>query len=84
MLYCIILRINLLTYLLTSFESYNPHATDLVGVVGDTQSNINQWFLANRLCLNNSKAQYINFSLRVQPPQATVSFPGVQLDGKLT
>lgn len=71
----------------TTYTSYHP-STDIESVVLDVQSSANEWFLANRLSLNTSKTQNINFSLRNIETQLqtseSVKFLGVYLDSKLT
>lgn len=52
------------------------------------QSDITNWFLANRLSLNISKTQNMNFSLRTENPSlqydSQVKFLGVYMDAGLT
>lgn len=74
---------------MTTYRSYNPILIDPNITVGDMQSNIQNWFLANGLCLNSSKTQLVNFSLRMggRPlvgASGTAKFLGVYLDSKLT
>lgn len=44
----------------TTFESYHPSDIDNSGI-GDARADIQTWFFANRLSLNMSKTQTINF-----------------------
>ena len=72
----------------TAYKSYSPLITDPNLDVGEVQSCIQSWFLANRSSLNSAKAQLVNFSLRVGSPldgtSDTAKFLGVYLDKKLT
>ena len=47
----------------TFFQSYHPSEVENVDLA-ETEINLQQWFLANRLSLNHSKSQKMNFSLR--------------------
>lgn len=75
----------------TTFESYHPSNIDNTTILS-TQQSISTWFLANRLSLNATKTQNINFSLRHNQTDSDflhgsldeVKFLGVHLDSKLT
>lgn len=73
----------------TTYKSYNPTLTDPNADVRETQSDIQAWFLANRLCLSAAKTQLVNFSLRMGDGSLAgasnaARFLGVYLDSKLT
>lgn len=73
----------------TVYKNYSPSQTDPNIGVRETQSTIQNWFAANRLSLNLSKTQLINFSLRIGDgaltgASNTADFLGVRLDSKLT
>lgn len=71
----------------TSIIRYSP-GDSLADLVGGTREGIESWFLANRLSLNGSKTQNLNFSLRMGVPEMQcdqhVKFLGVFLDPGLT
>ena len=51
----------------------------------DTQAEVRQWFLANKLSINETKTQFLDFSLRhLEGNTAPVKFLGVYLDPKLS
>lgn len=55
------------------------------GIVSDNYERIRAWFIANRLSLNSSKTQNLNFSLSQGSQQsASVKFLGVYLDSGMT
>lgn len=70
----------------TNLTNVNENLEDLLNEVNDIQSNIHNWFLANRLNLNTSKTELMVFSLRnmddVRNPIST-KFLGLYLDPKL-
>ena len=75
----------------TYYRSYHPSDINDVGLE-DIGARLHQWFLANKLSLNNSKSQTMNFTLRrteVDHPTLAncveeVKFLGVYLDPGLT
>lgn len=71
----------------TSLQHYHPHEP-IQGIISNMQLGIQNWFLANKLSLNNTKTQHINFSLRNVLPDlpldGSVKFLGVYLDPGLT
>ena len=71
----------------TNLINYHPN-DNLAEIINQTKVNIENWFLANRLSLNDSKTQSLNFTLRhtnagVQC-DSNVKFLGVVLDAGLT
>ena len=71
----------------TNLVHFNP--TDPIQtIVLNQQSRMQDWFLSNKLSLNNSKTQNLNFSLRYTntdlPLADSVKFLGIHLDPKLT
>ncbi|CAH1117440.1 unnamed protein product [Phaedon cochleariae] len=71
----------------TSLLRYHP-SDPILQWTQSSQVRIENWFLANRLSLNNSKTQFINFTLQTSPPNlesdASVKFLGVHLDPGLS
>lgn len=71
----------------TNVIKYHP-ADPPDNVITQARNNIQDWFLANRLSLNETKTQSLNFSLRQGDPgvpcDGSVKFLGVLLDPKLT
>lgn len=70
----------------TNLTDTNSNLDDLLSEVANTQSNIQNWFLANRLNLNTSKTEIMIFSLRnmedlINP--VSTKFLGVYLDSRL-
>ena len=71
----------------TDLLRYHP-SEPIRNVIVDQHSDLQNWFLANRLSLNSSKTQCLNFSLRRQGQglcqTEMVRFLGVYLDPGLT
>ena len=73
----------------TTLVYNNTDINALLLTVRDTQSTIQDWFLSNKLMLNESKTETMIFSLKHQmlddvASTNCVKFLGVQLDNKLT
>ena len=71
----------------TNLIKYHP-SNSIEASVSDVQSNIQDWFTANKLSMNTLKTQILNFSQRTSEPQfrseSSVKFLGVHLDPKFT
>lgn len=71
----------------TTYTGYHP-SCNVEEVVGGVRASAAAWFASNRLSLNISKTQNLNFSLRNAqcrlPSDESVRFLGLSLDSRLT
>lgn len=68
----------------TTFNT-GTNLTDLALLATQNRDELRQWFLANKLCLNEGKSQSLVFTLKqIVPGGDPVEFLGVRMDSKLT